>query len=159
RGAAREWMDPLPIPAAVARAPDARILQFAVVAHEREHRDLVTEIGQYEARRLERAVLARQRDVHAGIAEADDVRTLDAAQVSEHSRMSVHPPAAGFETEVGEHGLRLVTEAAVAIAQRHVHAGVAEADDVRPADAADVGEEARVPVHAPAAGFEAEVGH
>ncbi len=46
---------------------------------------------------------------------------------------------------------------AVAVAQRRPHAGIAEADDVGLAVAGDVGQEARVLVHPPAACFEAEV--
>ena len=55
------------------------------------------------------------------------------------------------EPEVGQHELRRL-ERAVAVAQRHPDAVVAEADDVGAAVAGDVGEEARMFVHAPAAG-------
>ena len=70
--------------------------------------------------------------------------------------MLVHAPAAGFEAEVGEHELRRL-ERPVAVAQRRPHAGVAEADDVGPAVAGDVGEEARVLLDPPTAGLEPEV--
>jgi len=46
--------------------------------------------------------------------------------------MLVDAPASGFVAEVGDGRLRLEAERAVAVAQCHVDAGVAEADDVGP---------------------------
>ena len=86
----------------------------------------------------------------AGVAEADDVGPAVAGEVGEQARMLVDPPAAGLEAEVGEHELRRL-ERAVAVAERDLHAGVAEADDVGPAVAGDVGQEPRVLVDPPAA--------
>ena len=71
--------------------------------------------------------------------------------------MFVDLPAAGVEAEVVEHGDGLELEAAVAVAERDVDAGVAEADDVGAPVAGDVGEQAWVFVDAPAAGLVAEV--
>ena len=44
--------------------------------------------------------------------------------------MLLHPPAAGLVAEPGKRELRRL-EGAVAIAQRHPHPVIAEADDVR----------------------------
>ena len=118
---------------------------------------LEAEVGEHELRRLERAVAVAQRRPHAGVAEADDVGPAVAGDVGEEARVLVDAPAAGLEAEVGEHELRRL-ERAVAVAQRRPHAGVAEADDVGPAVAGDVGQEARMLVDPPAAGLEAEVG-
>ena len=94
-----------------------------------------------------------ERDVHAGVAEADDVGAAVAGDVGEEAWMLVDAPAAGLEAEIREHGLRLERERAVAVAQRDVHAGVAEARRCRRGRSpVQVGEQARMLVDAPAAG-------
>src|SRR5205809_7400604 len=66
------------------------------------------------------------------------------------------PPASRLEPEVTDHELGWL-ERAVAVAQCHVHPGIAEPDDVRLTVPGDVRHEPRVPVHPPATGGEAEV--
>ena len=117
---------------------------------------LEAEVRQHELRRLERPVAIAQRRPHPGIAEAHDVGPAVAGDVGEEARMLLHPPAAGLEAEVRQHELRRL-ERAVAVAQRRPHPGIAEAHDVGPAVAGDVGQEARVLLHPPATGLEAEV--
>ena len=109
-------------------------------------------------REAERAVAVAERDIDAGVAEADDVGAAVAGDVGEEARMLVDPPAAGSKPKSVMTGTGVKCERAVAVAERDVHAGVAEADDVGAAVAGQVGEEARMLVDAPAAGFEPEVG-
>src|SRR6266436_2449476 len=108
-----------PVRATVARAPYAGVVRFAIVPHEREHRDLEAKIRKHEPRRFKRSVTIGQRDVHAGIAKPDDIRTPDATQVREKARMLVDSPPAGFEAEVGDHEPRLL-ERTIALAERDV---------------------------------------
>ena len=70
--------------------------------------------------------------------------------------MPVDLPAAGFEPEVVDDQAHRA-ERAIAVPERDVHAGIPKANDVGPAVTGHVGEEARVPVDPPAAGFEPEV--
>src|SRR5690606_14967811 len=97
----------------------------------------------------EAAPSVAERHPHAFVAEADDVRDADASQIGEEARMPVDAPAPGDVAEILEHGHGREPEAAVAVAERHVDAGIAEPDDVRAAVAVDVGEEAGMPVDAP----------
>ena len=150
-------MDGRPAPAAVAGPPHTCVLGLPIDPHEREERQLVAEVGQDEPRWLERPVAVRKGDVHAGIAETDDVRPPDTAQVGEEARMHVDAPAAGFVAEVADDGHRLEAERPVAVAVGDVDARVAEADDVGATVASHVREEAWVFVDAPAACFVAEV--
>ena len=67
--------------------------------------------------------------------------------------MPIDVPAAALEAEVGEDELHRL-EGAVAVAERDIHAGVAEADDVRATVAGEIGDESWVLVDPPSAGFE-----
>ncbi len=118
---------------------------------------LVAEVVEDELGGREGAVAVAERDVDAGVAEADDVGAPVAGDVGQEAWVFVDLPAAGVEAEVVEHGDGLELEAAVAVAECDVDAGVAEADDVGAAVAGDVGEQAWVLVGAPAAGLVAEV--
>src|SRR5262249_23142331 len=71
-------------------------------------------------------------------------------------RMSIHPPTACIEPEIVQHQLRL-RECAVAVAQGHVDAVVAERDDVHAIQVAQVSEYPHVLVHPPAARFVTQV--
>ena len=146
--------------AGVAEADDVRLAVAGDVGQ--EARVLVdapalveAELRLHELRRLEGAVAVAERRPYAGVAEADDVRLAVAGDVGQEAGVLVDAPAL-VEAELGLHELRRL-ERAVAVAQRRPYAGVAEADDVRPAVAGDVGQEARVLVHAPAL-VEAELG-
>src|SRR5207249_4443528 len=77
--------------------------------------------------------------------------------VREEAWVFVDAPAACFVAEGADDGNGLETERAVAVAQRDVHAGIAEADDVRASGSAQVGEETGMLVDPPA-GVEAQVG-
>ena len=105
---------------------------------------------------LEAAVAVAERDVDAGVAEADDVGAPVAGDVGEQAWVFVGAPAAGLVAEVVEDELR-GGEGAVAVAERDVDAGVAEADDVGAAVTGDVGQEARVPVDTPTTRLDAEI--
>src|SRR5262245_3425760 len=71
--------------------------------------------------------------------------------------MLVDAPATSVEPEIVDDGNGREGERAVALAERDEHAIIAEADDVDAADAADIGEEARMAVDSPAACVEPEI--
>ena len=68
-------------------------------------------------------------------------------------------PASGFEAEIGKDRNRGKFEGPVTAAERDIDPGVPEADDVRPAVAGQVGEQARVPIDQPSSGLQAEISH
>ena len=70
--------------------------------------------------------------------------------------MLVDTPSARVVAEVGEHHLWGL-EGPIAVVERDPDAGVAEADDVRPAVARQIGQEARMALDTPPAGGVAEV--
>ncbi len=158
--------------AVVQRGPDARVSEAddvgAAVAGEvgEEARvflgppaaRVVAEVLDDEPRALERAVAVVEGHPHPGVSEPDDVRTAVAGEVGEKARMLLHPPTARHVAEVLHDELGTL-EGAVAVAQRHPDALVAEADDVRAAVAGEVGQEARVLLHPPTARAVAEVRH
>ena len=88
---------------------------------------------------------------------ADDVRLRSSALCRRGTAELLHPPAAGLVPEIGKHELRRLKRS-VAVAQRHPHPVIAEADDVRSVRPRYVGEEPRVLLHPPAAGLVAEPG-
>src|SRR5439155_17236742 len=100
-----------------------------------------SEVGEDELHRLEGAVAVSEGDVDAGVAEADDVGAAVAREVCEEAGVLVDVPAARLFAEVGEDELG-GAERAVAVAERYIDPGVAEADDVGPAVAPEVCEEA-----------------
>src|SRR5207244_1200516 len=104
-----------------------------------------------------RTVTVAERDVHSGIAEADDVCAVGAGDVGQKTRVLVDPPAAGLEAKVLDHRLRCEVERAVAPAQGDINAGIAEADDVSLSITRNVDDEARVLLDLPAAALEPEV--
>src|ERR1700745_1523397 len=71
--------------------------------------------------------------------------------------MPVDAPTAGLLTEVRNHRRRLERERAVAVAQRDVHAGIAEGHNVGTPGPAQIGEQAWMLIDAPS-GVEAEIG-
>src|SRR5262245_3281828 len=95
-------------------------------------------------------------DVDAGVAEPDDVRPAVTRRVGQEPRMLVHAPAPRVVAEVGGQA-PWRRELAVGALSRHVDAGVAEPDDVRPAVTRRVGQEPRMLVHAPAPRVVAEI--
>jgi hypothetical protein len=97
---------------------------------------------------VEGAVRPAVGDGHAGVPEADDVRRPIPGEVGQFADVPVDPPAL-VPAEVADLELRR-GEAAVGLRVGDDHAGVAEADEVVPAVAVDVGDRARVPVGAPA---------
>ena len=118
----------------------------------------VREVVHHAAQRVVAAVGLRPGDVHAGVAEADDVGPAVAGGVGQEPRVLLHPPAACLVPEVVHHAAQRI-EGAVRLCPRHVHAGVAEADDVGPAVAGGVGQEPRVLLDPPAPCDVAEVVH
>ena len=156
RPAGNGWTSDQVLPRSLDRQMPASSIS-TVALRDREDGQPAAEVRQHEPRRRrERAVGVCQRHVHAGIAEADDVGAAVAGDVGEEARMFLDPPAASLEAEVGQHGPGRA-ERPIAVAERDIHPGVAEADDIGAAVAGDVGEEARVLVHPPAAGLEAEI--
>src|SRR3981189_3563144 len=112
-----------------------------------EHRD---------RREVERAIALAESDIDAGVAKAHDVGKPIVVDVEHEAGMTVDAPAL-VVTEVRHDRLRREGERAVAVAQCHVYAGVAEGHDIRKAVAAQVREHARMLVNAPAARLESEV--
>src|SRR4051794_12294422 len=102
--------------------------------------------------------MMRQRLVHAGIAEAYDIRRAVVIDVGEFARkLLLAGPAAGLGAELLQVGLQR-PERPVAMAERQIDPTAAESGDVDLAIAVDVGEFARKLVLAgPAPGNGAEL--
>src|SRR6266568_6145920 len=108
-------------------------------------------------REVEGPVAFADRDIDAGIAEADDVGAAVASHVGKKARMLVDAPATRIEAEIVDHGHRREVEGPVAFAERDIDAGIAETDDVDAASTSHVGKKPRMLVDAPAARIEAKV--
>ena len=106
-----------------------------------------TEFREHQCCRLERAVSIAQGNPDTVIPKSDDVCSPVAGEVGDHSRVLVDAPTL-VVAQIGEDELRLL-EAAVAIAQGDPHAVGAKAEDVGLAVAGDIGDEARMLIHAP----------
>ena len=106
------------------------------------------ESAKNQTRRLEGAVAVAERDPDAGVAEPDDVGLAVSGDVDDEARVLVDAPALIVSEVPDDEPRRL--ERAVAVAERDPDAGVAEADDVGLAVSGDVGDEAGMPVDAPA---------
>src|ERR1039457_4233944 len=104
----------------------------------------------------ESSVAVAERNVDAGVSEADDVRAAVAGQVGQEARVLLYTPCSGYVTEVRDHELR-VLKRSVAVAERDVDPAISESDNVRAAVARKVGEEARVLVYMPTPGLITEV--
>src|ERR1039457_5562921 len=104
----------------------------------------------------ESSVAVAERNVDAGVSEADDVRAAVAGQVGQEARVLLYTPCSGYVTEVRDHELR-VLKSSVAVAERDVDPAISESDNVRAAVARKVGEEARVLVYMPTPGLITEV--
>src|SRR5262249_406363 len=115
-----------------------------------------TEIRQHELRCLKGAVAIAQRHVHTGITETNAVGAPIAREITQEPRMRVDAPAL-VVAEVRHRELRRL-KAAVAIAQRHIHTGITEADDVGPTVARDITEQTHMSVDMPTTRFGTEVG-
>jgi hypothetical protein len=99
---------------------------------------VVAEIAQHEERVLKGPVAIPERRPNAVKAKSNDVGEAILVQIDQKSGMLVHLPASGLEAEVGIHDVGIL-KCAIAVAERHPHAALAEADDVR--------ESARVRTH------------
>ena len=103
--------------------------------------------------RLAEAAAVAEGYIDAGIAETHDVGTPVAVDVDHEARMLVDiPTASGRAGTVIVHPQHRLRETEAGI-QRHIGTSVAEAYDVDAPVAIDVGEQARVQLHPPAAGI------
>src|ERR1700751_4339239 len=86
---------------------------------------------------------------HACVSEADDIVETAVGERSEESGMLIHAPAL-LVAEVREHRVRVwFSKGAIAVGQYDKHAILAKADDIRESTVGEVGQEARVFIHAP----------
>ena len=104
----------------------------------------------------ERAVAIAQRDPHTVLTKADDVGKSAVCQVRKKSRVTVDAPV--LRVAIVRDGDLRPLKRAVAVADRRPHILVAEADDVGPAIAVEIDDEARVPIDPPASRLVPEVG-
>src|SRR5207247_5751875 len=88
---------------------------------------VVAKVGDDKLHRLEGAVPVAERDVNAGVAEADDVEAAVARHVGKEARVPIDMPAAAFEPEVRKDEADRL-ECAVPVTERDVYAGAAGAD-------------------------------
>src|SRR5579872_3820457 len=106
------------------------------------------ESGEHQFRRLKRAVSVAQGDPDSVRAEPDQVRFAVTGHVHHEARVLVDAPAVVI-SQVRDHEPRRL-ERAVAIAQGHPHAGIAESDQIGLTVSGDIGHESGVLVDAPA---------
>lgn len=108
------------------------------------------------ADRAEGSVPIIDRYIHAGVAKADDIGPSVTSQIGEETGMVFYAPAAGGVAKIIDHSLN-GTEAAVAVIQCYIDAGIAETDNIRPAITREISKEARMLFDAPATGIVAKV--
>ena len=105
RRTARERVHRRPGRATVAGAPQPGVAVGSITLHDGQDNRARTEVRQHEPG-VAVDCRAPQRDVHAGLAEADEVGAA-VPRSRREARMPVDPPASGHVAEIREHRERL----------------------------------------------------